>query len=61
MVLTLWKVRDAVACEFMKTFYSQLASAACRWNKHKAFDHAKAIIRAQYPDPSCWAAFVMLD
>ena len=61
MVLTLWKVRDAVACEFMKTFYSQLASAACRWNKHKAFDRAKAIIRAQYPDPSCWAAFVMLD
>ena len=61
MVLTLWKVRDAVACEFMKTFYSQLASAACRWNKHKAFDRAKAIIRAQYPDPFCWAAFVMLD
>ncbi|MCI6253028.1 MAG: CHAT domain-containing protein [Bacteroidales bacterium] len=61
MVLTLWKVRDAVACEFMKTFYNQLASAACRWNKHKAFDRAKAIIRAQYPDPFCWAAFVMLD
>lgn len=61
MVMTLWKVNDAVTCEFMKTFYERLASAECRWNKHQAFEQAKRSIRARYPDPSYWAAFVMLD
>ena len=42
-------------------FYEQLASKQCQWNKRKAFEKTKSIIRDKYPDPFHWAAFVMLD
>lgn len=61
MVMTLWSVSDKVATEFMVTFYKQLASKQCQWNKRRAFENAKSIIRDKYPDPFHWAAFVMLD
>ena len=61
MVMALWNVSDKVATEFMTTFYEQLASKECNWNKRKAFENAKSIIREKYPDPFYWAAFVMLD
>lgn len=59
MVMALWNVSDKVATEFMVTFYEQLASKL--WNKRKAFENTKSIIRNKYPEPYHWAAFVMLD
>lgn len=61
MVMSLWNVSDSVATEFMITFYEQLVSGQCQWNKRKAFEQAKSIIRDKYPDPFHWAAFIMLD
>lgn len=61
MVMALWSVSDKVATEFMTTFYKQLVSKQSQWNKRKAFENAKTIIREKYPDPFHWAAFVMLD
>lgn len=61
IVMALWNVSDKVATEFMITFYEQLTSQKCQWNKRKAFEQAKSIIRDQYPAPFLWAAFVMLD
>lgn len=61
MVMALWNVSDKVATEFMTTFYEQLASKQCNWNKRQAFERTKSIIREKYPDPFHWAAFVMLD
>ena len=45
----------------MTTFYGQLASKQCKWNKRQAFERTKSIIREKYPDTFHWAAFVMLD
>ena len=59
MVMTLWRVSDKVATEFMIKFYEALVEND--WNKHKAFEQAKSQIRGEYPDPYHWAAFVMLD
>lgn len=61
IVMALWNVSDKVATEFMITFYEQLASQKCQWDKRKAFERAKSIIRGKYPTPFHWAAFVMLD
>ena len=61
MVMSLWNVSDSVATEFMITFYEQLVSGQCQWNKRKAFEQAKSIIRDKYPDPFHWAAFIMFD
>lgn len=61
IIMALWNVSDKVATEFMITFYEQLTSQKCQWNKRKAFEQAKSIIRDQYPEPFLWAAFVMLD
>ena len=61
IVMALWSVSDKVTTEFMATFYEQLASKQCQWNKRKAFEKTKSVIRGKYPDPFHWAAFVMLD
>lgn len=61
IIMALWNVSDKVATEFMITFYEQLTSQKCQWNKRKAFEQARSIIRDQYPEPFLWAAFVMLD
>ena len=61
IVMSLWKVDDKVTSEFMVTFYERLAEKSNNWNKRKAFEQAKEIIRAKHPNPFYWAAFVMLD
>lgn len=61
IVMSLWKVNDKVTAEFMTTFYERLADKNNAWNKRKAFEEAKEIIRKKHPDPYLWAAFVMLD
>ena len=61
IIMSLWNVDDKVTSEFMTTFYECLADKNNVWNKRKAFEQAKEIIRKKYPDPFHWAAFVMLD
>lgn len=60
MILSLWNVNDKATADFMTTFYTQLAGP-CHWDKHRAFDAARNIIKEKYPNPFYWAAFVMLD
>ena len=61
IVMSLWSVSDKTTSEFMTTFYERLADKKNAWNKRKAFEEAKEIIRKEHPDPYYWAAFVMLD
>ena len=61
IVMSLWSVSDKTTSEFMTTFYERLADKNNGWNKRKAFEEAKEIIRKKHPDPFHWAAFVMLD
>ena len=61
IVMSLWSVSDKTTSEFMTTFYERLADTHNAWNKRKAFEEAKQIIRKKHPDPYYWAAFVMLD
>ncbi len=61
IVMSLWNVDDKVTSEFMTAFYEQLVQKANAWNKRKAFEKAKAIVRKNHPEPFYWAAFVMLD
>ncbi len=61
IVMSLWSVSDIITSEFMTTFYERLADTHNAWNKRKAFEEAKEIIRKKHPDPYYWAAFVMLD
>lgn len=60
IVMALWKISDQKSAEFMVEFYKSLVDKD--WDKRKAFENAKLIIRGRYPnDPYYWAAFVMLD
>ena len=61
IIMSLWNVDDKVTSEFMVAFYGQLTDKANNWNKRKAFEQTKEIIRKEHPDPYYWAAFVMLD
>lgn len=61
IVMSLWSVSDKITSDFMTTFYERLADTHNAWNKRKAFEEAKKIIRKKHPDPFHWAAFVMLD
>ena len=61
IIMSLWNVDDKVTSEFMIAFYEQLTDKANNWNKRKAFEQTKEIIRKKHPDPFHWAAFVMLD
>lgn len=54
-------MNDKVTSEFMVAFYERLTDKANVWNKRKAFEEAKEIIRKKHSDPYYWAAFVMLD
>ena len=61
IIMSLWKVDDKVTSEFMTIFYERFADKDNNWNKRKAFEEAKEIIRKEHPDSYYWAAFVMLD
>ena len=61
IVMSLWNVDDKVTSEFMVAFYEQLTDKTNNWNKRKAFEQTKEIIRKKHPNPYYWAAFVMLD
>lgn len=59
LVMSLWGVSDWTTKEFMVHFYRNLIENG--WNKRKAFEDAKALIRQTYPEPFYWAGFIMLD
>ena len=61
MVMSLWEVSDMMATEFMTCFYEFLLNEDNAFDKRKAFDRAKSLIREKYPEPYYWAGFVMLD
>lgn len=61
IIMSLWNVDDKVTSEFMIAFYEQLTDKANNWNKRKAFEQTKELIRKKHHDPYYWAAFVMLD
>lgn len=61
IVMSLWSINDDATSKFMTTFYEQLAAPENNWDKRKAFEKTKEIIRKRYHDPYYWAAFVMLD
>lgn len=59
LVMSLWGVSDWTTKEFMVHFYKNLTDNG--WNKRKAFEDAKALVRKNYPEPFYWAGFIMLD
>jgi CHAT domain-containing protein len=56
IVMSMWKVDDAVTQKLMTTFYQKFAENN---NARKAFKEAQAEIKKQYPEPYFWGAFVM--
>ena len=58
MILSLWNVNDQATSIFMQNFYHLWLSGM---SKHDAFRQAVTNIRATYPSPFYWAAFVLLD
>lgn len=58
MILSLWNVNDRATSLFMQDFYRLWLGGS---SKHGAFRQAVANLRAAYPSPFFWAAFVLLD
>ena len=59
ILMSLWKVDDKAASEFISIFYESLTSNG--WNKRAALKSAKDKMRHKYPSPYYWAGFIMLD
>ncbi len=59
IIMSLWKVNDAATQMLMTEFYTNWITN--KMSKRKAFESAKQKVRAKYPEPSCWAGFIMLD
>jgi CHAT domain-containing protein len=53
----LWKVDDLATQELMVFFYKNWLGGA---SKQDSFARAQAALRAKYPHPFYWGAFVML-
>ncbi|MBQ2098984.1 MAG: CHAT domain-containing protein, partial [Bacteroidales bacterium] len=58
LVMSLWKVFDESTQLLMTEFFKNLTAGQ---SKRAAFIAAQAKVRAQFPDPEHWAAFVMVD
>jgi CHAT domain-containing protein/tetratricopeptide (TPR) repeat protein len=56
-VVSLWRVDDESTSAFMVTLYDQLAKGA---DKGAALRQARAATRANFPDPYCWAPFILV-
>ena len=59
ILMSLWKVDDKAATDFIGIFYESLTSNG--WNKRAALKSAKDKMRHKYPSPYYWAGFIMLD
>ena len=54
--MSLWKVDDAATQLLMTSFYKNWVSTK---DKHKSFVAAQKTLKAKYPEPYYWGAFVM--
>ena len=59
ILMSLWPVDDAATQLMMSAFYRYWIGMGK--NKREAFRQAQAEVRQQYPQPSYWAAFILLD
>ncbi len=57
ILISLWKVDDKVTQELMSVFYYYYMQTS---NKRQSFNQAQAQIRAKYPNPFYWGAFIMV-
>jgi CHAT domain-containing protein len=58
MIVSLWKVSDKDALEFMIEFYRQWALSK---NKKEAFDKAQGKMRKKYDEVKKWAGFILIE
>ena len=58
ILMSLWKVSDAVTAMLMTQFYTNLGAGM---SSHEALKNAAQKVKEQYPDPYFWASFVLLD
>jgi CHAT domain-containing protein len=58
LVMSLWKVFDDSTQMLMTEFFKNITGGM---TKRAAFIAAQGKVRAQFPDPKHWAAFVMVD
>lgn len=58
LILTLWDVSDNAAALFATSFYSRLSAVD---DIHTAFTEAVGTVKASYPEPYYWAAFILVD
>ena len=58
IVMSLWKVSDAVTSILMTQFYTHLAKGM---SLRDSLKQATRVVKEKYPDPYYWASFVMLD
>ncbi len=56
VIMSLWKVDDAATQLLMTSFYKNWVSTK---DKHKSFVAAQKALKAKYPEPYYWGAFVM--
>lgn len=57
-LMSLWKVNDAATKELMTLFYKYWVHEGIE--KHTAFRKAQIELKAKYPQPKYWGAFVMV-
>jgi tetratricopeptide (TPR) repeat protein len=57
MVMSLWQVSDAATMMLMTEFYRNLAKGS---GKQAAFLRAQKTVKAKYPQPFFWGAFVLI-
>jgi CHAT domain-containing protein len=67
IIMSLWKVSDQATQELMVSFYKNWLGTAsdgskpsARMNKRSAFLKAQKELKAKYPEPFYWGAFVMV-
>ncbi|TAE90841.1 MAG: CHAT domain-containing protein, partial [Bacteroidetes bacterium] len=56
IIMSLWKVDDAITQKLMTSFYTKYAKHG---HARKAFKDAQLDIKMQHPEPYFWGAFVM--
>jgi CHAT domain-containing protein/Flp pilus assembly protein TadD len=59
LIMSLWEVDDAATAKLMSVFYQEWLFSGKA--KQEAFKEAQHQVRAEYPEPFYWAAFVMMD
>ncbi len=57
LIMSLWKVDDEVTSLLMKTFYADWLKTG---DKYRALTRTQLTIKAKYPDPYYWGAFILV-